>query len=224
LTRKIQSPLELDEADVPDGIATKDLTSLKQTEAVVGPLLPVLVNKKGIVIDGRHRLKANPKWQRLELDLDEMKTHAVRLVLNTQRRIAGNGDYSEFAQYLRKTEPGDKKYTVKSGKTIAKRISELTGINLRSVQRHLEGTEFVGPQRPGKDDRMSSSRERKPHQRRKVKDKVKPKADANVPDEVRVAYREKVKALGLKKGYDTSVCPNCGKLLWTTGRVLEARL
>ena len=115
----------------------RDEIDLEVTRAVIGELLPALVNKRGEIIDGRHRLKMNAKWRRVELDLDELKTHAARLVINTQRRIASDEDYDEFAEYLRKTEPGEEDYTVKSGQTIVERICEITGIPERTVRYHL---------------------------------------------------------------------------------------
>jgi hypothetical protein len=45
-----------------------------------------------------------------------------------------------------------------------------------------------------------------------------------LPYDVNVKYREAVKELGLEKGYDTKQCPHCGKLLWVTGEVVEAKL
>lgn len=110
---------------------------LASTGKKVGQLLPVLVNPKGEIVDGRHRLKANKNWKKVTLDLDDLQTHVARLVINTQRRIADEEDYNELAQFLRKSEPGDKPYRVKSGKSIAQRISELTGIPLSTVYDNL---------------------------------------------------------------------------------------
>lgn len=103
------------------------------TERKVGQLLPVLVNPKGEIIDGRHRLKYNKNWKRVQLDLDPLHTHVARLVVNTQRRITDEEDYNEFAKFLQKHEPGEKLYLVKSGVSIAERISGLTGIPHRKI-------------------------------------------------------------------------------------------
>jgi hypothetical protein len=45
-----------------------------------------------------------------------------------------------------------------------------------------------------------------------------------LPYDVNTAYREAVKKLGLSKGFQTSQCPHCGKLLWSKSEVLEAKL
>lgn len=110
------------------------------TERKVGQLLPVLVNPKGKIIDGRHRLKHNKNWKRVQLDLDPLQTHVARLVVNTQRRIANEEDYNELAKFLQKHEPGEKAYLVKPGVSIAERISELTGIQSQTVLEYLDGS------------------------------------------------------------------------------------
>jgi hypothetical protein len=58
--------------------------------------------------------------------------------------------YPELAEqeFLRKTEPSDKPYRVKSGKSIAERISELTGIHVDTVRGNLS-EEYKGPQKAG---------------------------------------------------------------------------
>jgi DNA-binding ferritin-like protein len=109
-----------------------EATDLKASEQRVGQLLPVLVNKKGVIIDGRHRVRANKNWKRVEWDLDELRTHVARLTINTQRRVADSADYDELADYLVRTE------NLKPGQ-IAERISELTGIGYATVTQYLDG-------------------------------------------------------------------------------------
>lgn len=111
---------------------------IADTERAVGQLLPVLVNAKGEVVDGRHRLKVNRNWKKVTIDLNDLQTHVARLVINTQRRIADEEDYNELARFLQKAEPGDKAYRVSLGKSIAERISELTGISNRIVLANLD--------------------------------------------------------------------------------------
>jgi hypothetical protein len=106
----------------------------------VGELLPVLVNKQGWVIDGRHRLAAYKDWKREVLDLDEVHSLLVRIVANTrddtdEHRI---DVYLDFVEHLRRHEPGNKTYTVASGKTIAERIKEETGIAIDESIRYLD--------------------------------------------------------------------------------------
>ncbi len=111
---------------------------LKATSKVAGQLFPILVDKQGKIIDGKHRFEANQNWKRLEWDVDELTAHRARLVMNAIRRQVDPQDYNEFAEYLLKTEPGDQPYRVASGLTIAERISELTGIPERTVYDHLK--------------------------------------------------------------------------------------
>jgi hypothetical protein len=113
----------------------QDDVDLANTEKVTGQLLPVLVNKKGEIIDGRHRLRANKNWKRTELDLDPLQTHVARLVVNTQRRVANDDDYVELAEFL---EGGGSAIMA-----VSQRITELTGIPNSTVRRHLEGTKYV---------------------------------------------------------------------------------
>lgn len=126
--------------------AQKHVSELKATEKLVGQLLPVLENKGGEIIDGRHRLEANPSWKKVVLDLDALQSHIARLVANAARRPAEPSDYDELAEYLRKTEPGDKPYNVKSGRSIAERINDLTGIPERTV-RHNLSDKYKQPQK-----------------------------------------------------------------------------
>ena len=156
----------------------KDLTPYKQTESVVGQLLPVLVNKRGAIIDGRHRVKANPNWRRTILNLNELQTHVARLVINTTRRTADTLDYQELAQYLQKTEPGKDRYHVKNGKTIAARITELTGIPYSTVMDHIGGTKYVGPTKPSREKVTGSVTSDKGVQRSQKPQASEPRFDA----------------------------------------------
>jgi hypothetical protein len=84
------------------------------------------VNKKGEVIDGKHRLRADRRWPRLELDLDDLETHVARLKINAKRRIADRRDYNELAAYLRRSEPENKS-------SLVQRIAKLTGIPVPTI-------------------------------------------------------------------------------------------
>lgn len=84
-----------------------------------------------------------------------MQTHVARLVINTNRRVADEADYNELAEFLQRTEPGDKPYRVRSGKSIAERISQLTGIHVRTVRRNLD-SKYMQFQEAGKVDTVST--------------------------------------------------------------------
>jgi hypothetical protein len=126
---------------------------LKETRKIVGELEPILINKEGIIIDGRHRKKEYPKWRTAVLDVRGEQVYATRLVKNTQRRTVSKEDYNEYAAFLRANFPAkDPKdtYHVDSGETLAERISKSTGIPLRTIQEKLD-SKFKGPQQKDAD-------------------------------------------------------------------------
>ena len=126
----------------------KLVNEIRSTSKRIGRVVPVLVNPKGEVIDGYHRLEANGKWPKRTVRLDALQTRVARLVINRTRRTANIRDYEELARFLQKTEPGKDRYHVKNGKTIAARITQLTGIAYSTVMDHIGGTKYVGPTKP----------------------------------------------------------------------------
>jgi hypothetical protein len=119
---------------------------LKKTRAVLGEIDPIIVNRKGVIVDGRHRKKAYPKWRTEVQDLSDERVYAVRLVKNTQRRTATNTDYNEYAIFLHANFPGKDTYHVDSGETIVQRISKKTGIPERTIRLKLDD-KYKGPQK-----------------------------------------------------------------------------
>ena len=132
------------ELTIPEAMESLDwdhVRRLKRSREKVGELLPVLVNKKGFVIDGRHRLAACKDWKREVLDLDELDSVVARFVANTQRDDSEEHraeSINDYAKILRKEEPGSKPYTVKSGKTITGRIAEDGCLEIQYVIRYLD--------------------------------------------------------------------------------------
>lgn len=61
---------------------------LKPTYEKLGPLIPVFRSPDGDIIDGKHRLQIDPKWQSLEIKTlnDPVKKAMARLVVNVVRR------------------------------------------------------------------------------------------------------------------------------------------
>ena len=61
---------------------------LKESEKLIGQLYPVLVDEQGNVLDGQHRLKADPNWRKeVVKGIDsERKRAMVRLHANWHRR------------------------------------------------------------------------------------------------------------------------------------------
>lgn len=137
-------------------------TELRSSAKLLGELLPVIVNQNNEVVDGRHRLKANPRWKREKIQLDDLQTHLARLVINTIRRTAETADYVELAAFLVETQGTDQPYKLKSGKAVVDTIAELTGIPRRTVFENLEVTRFVrkkshngSPANIGKSERLT---------------------------------------------------------------------
>jgi len=96
----------------------------------VGQLYPVLLDKHGNVVDGLHRLKADPNWPKIRLDFiesDEQRLVA-RLIANVCRR---NVPAEEKSRMLEELGELYVKEGVKPGAEPARKISEVTGMSLR---------------------------------------------------------------------------------------------
>ena len=126
--------------------------SLKESAKALGvelayELSPILVAKNGEIIDGVHRKGEDRKWKkRVIKEADTaVKIAASRLCVNHNRRISEEEDFEQLARALQKEEPGDKPYTVKSGKTIVARINEITGIPTPTVYENLINPDFKDP-------------------------------------------------------------------------------
>jgi hypothetical protein len=113
------------------------LEALKNSTKTLGQMMPVIVNEKGEVIDGKHRLQVDPNWRKAKVLCDDLTSRVVRLVMNNHRRIAAREDWDELARYLQETEGGEKSYLLRSNQTIAERISTLTGVPLDTVYKKL---------------------------------------------------------------------------------------
>ena len=61
---------------------------LRRTKELFGPLYPVLVAPDGSVIDGKHRLEADPDWPRVTVDwlANPVDAKALRIIANVVRR------------------------------------------------------------------------------------------------------------------------------------------
>lgn len=109
---------------------------LKYSSKRVGRLYPVLLDKHGNVIDGLHRLAADPNWPRIKLDHVESKEDRLiaRLVANVCRR---NISAEEKRDMLRELGGLYVKAGVKPGAELANKISEKTGMSYRWVMKYL---------------------------------------------------------------------------------------
>jgi len=163
---------------VPQMRDRKLMNEIRSTSKVIGRVVPVLVNPKGEVIDGYHRLRADGKWPKRTLRLNALQTRVARLVINRTRRTANRRDYEELAQYLQKTEPGKDHYHVWNGKTVAARIAKLTGIPYSTVMDHIGGTKYVGPTKPSREKVTGSVTSDKGVQRSQKPQASEPRFDA----------------------------------------------
>lgn len=114
----------------------------------IGELYPVLLSKDGEVIDGFHRLKADPNWETKKLpQIDtEEKLVVARCVANWHRRQVSREEKEEWINGLARIY---KKQGLKvKGKTrvfekvsisneIVAKIMEVTGLSDRSVYEYL---------------------------------------------------------------------------------------
>ncbi|MEM3551406.1 MAG: ParB/RepB/Spo0J family partition protein [Candidatus Bathyarchaeia archaeon] len=102
----------------------------------VGWLYPVLLDKYGNVVDGLHRLEADPNWPKMRLDhieSDEQRLVA-RLIANVCRRNVPAGEKRRMLEELGELYV---KTGVKPGAELARKISEVTSMSLRWVMIYL---------------------------------------------------------------------------------------
>jgi peptide/nickel transport system substrate-binding protein len=108
---------------------------LKSSAGKIGQLYPVLLDRHGNIIDGRHRLSANKRWKRMKLNYisTEEDLLVARLASNTVRRKVPKKEKTETLRQLGQLfiEQG-----VEPGK-IACKISERTGMSYRWVAKYL---------------------------------------------------------------------------------------
>ena len=116
---------------------------LKRSKGIVGALYPVLLDAQGNVIDGLHRLEADPNWpkRKLEWVKDEETRELVRTHANLMRREVSleerRGSFLELAKHMEKKG-------VKKGK-ISTELSKVSGFSDRWV-RELLPDEFKAEQ------------------------------------------------------------------------------
>jgi hypothetical protein len=111
-------------------------SGLRLSSRRVGRLYPVLLDKHGNVIDGKHRLAADENWPKMRLDHVESEEDRLiaRLICNVCRRNVSAEEKSEILQELGEiyVEAG-----LKPGTELASKISEETGMGYRWVMKYL---------------------------------------------------------------------------------------
>ena len=120
------------------------ISDLRQASEIVGKLYPILVDEKGNVIDGYHRLKVDPNWPKIELPgiCSEEKRLVARLISNLCRRNMSASEKREILTalghlYLKQGVPAT---------ALIRRISRDTGMSYRWVM--LYAPDFLKT-RPG---------------------------------------------------------------------------
>jgi hypothetical protein len=111
-------------------------SGLRLSSKRVGRLYPVLLDKHGNVIDGKHRLAADANWPKMRLDHVESEEDRLiaRLICNVCRRSVSAEEKSEILQELGGLHV---KAGLKSGAELASKISEETGMSYRWVMKYL---------------------------------------------------------------------------------------
>ena len=105
----------------------EDVQGLRGSSKKIGSLYPVLVSPNGDVIDGFHRLKANPDWPRFTVEgvADPLQLARARLIANERRNVSPE----EKAQLLREI------YVY--SKWSPKQMAEELGWSIRTVYQYL---------------------------------------------------------------------------------------
>jgi len=108
---------------------------LKASCERVGRLYPILVDRRGNIIDGRHRLAADENWPKIRLERVETEEQRLvaRLISNVCRRQVPAGEKSEMLEKLGEIYLSE---GVNRGK-IAYKIAEMTGMSYRWVMKYL---------------------------------------------------------------------------------------
>jgi hypothetical protein len=117
---------------------------LRKSEKI-GQLYPVIVDAKGNIIDGFHRLEADPNWRReriKEIDTEE-KLLVARCVSNWHRRQVSREEKEEWLNGLAKIykkqglKVSEKDSSAQGRNEIIAKIHEVTGLNPTSVREYL---------------------------------------------------------------------------------------
>jgi len=108
---------------------------LKRSEKI-GQLYPVLVDAQGNVIDGFHRIEADPKWrteEHPEIDTEE-KLLVARCVANWHRRQVS---WEEKEKWINGLARIYKKQGLESSSKLQKKIADVTGLTTRTIRTYL---------------------------------------------------------------------------------------
>jgi len=112
-----------------------EISDLRLSSKTVGKLYPVLLDRDGNVIDGKHRLTADESWPKIKLEHVgcERERLLARLISNVCRRTVSSSEKSDALARLGRIylEAGER-----PGK-LAYRIAQETGMSYRWVMKYL---------------------------------------------------------------------------------------
>jgi DNA-binding transcriptional ArsR family regulator len=111
------------------------ISDLRLSGERVGRLYPILLDRDGKIIDGRHRLAADENWPKRQLEQVETEEKRIiaRLISNVCRRPVPAEEKREMLEKLGEIYM---KNGVEPGK-IARKIGEKTGMSYRWVMKYL---------------------------------------------------------------------------------------
>ncbi|MGD0645672.1 MAG: hypothetical protein ABSA75_12275 [Candidatus Bathyarchaeia archaeon] len=119
------------------------ISDIKRSTSIVGRLYPVLVDSSGRVIDGAHRLKADPTWFKVEVPNMESEEHRLlaRLISNVCRRKVPSEEKTKMLDslgqfYLEQGVPHSE---------LVRKIVQNTGMSYRWVMKYSSDVLKVRP-------------------------------------------------------------------------------
>ncbi|MGA2681908.1 MAG: ParB/RepB/Spo0J family partition protein [Candidatus Bathyarchaeia archaeon] len=120
-------------------MSSEDDFNLKESK-FIGELYPVLKDARGNIIDGNHRLQADPNWEaRIVPNVINDETLIIaRLVANWQRRQVTPQEKAEWINGLAEIYQQEGYKTLISGNEIVKKIVEVTGLSQPTVNVYLD--------------------------------------------------------------------------------------
>jgi len=170
----------------------KEEYSIKKSAKSVGPLYPVLIDGKGRIIDGHHRLREDPNWPVYKLENIKTRTQYLmaRLIANLHRRRMTEEEKREMLVDL-------KKETGWSNKKIAQKL----GVSINWVYKYLpeefkdqKMSELGKKSAVARRQRETTLEETKPDlpATRNVAEKLKQELDVPPPPEEALVYNPEI--------------------------------
>ena len=125
-------------------------------------LYPVLKDKKGNMIDGDHRLRADPNWKTEIVEGVETEEDllSARCMANWQRRRLSAGEKTKLINDLAELYKNQGYKVLITGNELAKKIVDVTGLSQPTVNKYLNNEYKVYSQKDRKRAPKISASER----------------------------------------------------------------